>query len=184
MKSYIQIRSQFCICHSSWAVVICAILWPNLIITTEINAKWIFTIRFQLWVHNLCVEWFPTFLPNPPHLSFMLLDQRQPPNKIALVMACRLLSKVTLGLEQQTNKIYSPFWCCCFSNLPQMVKSNPWFKIRLQTQRLQSNKIHWRYETILLLSITEVKVKQSSLSTVIGVIVLYLIEIKLNAKQS
>ena len=71
----------------------------------KIKVKWIFTRRFQLWVHNLFVKWFPTFLPDPPHLSFMLLDQRQLPDKIALVMACRLLSKVTLALEQQTNKI-------------------------------------------------------------------------------
>ena len=65
-----------------------------------------------------------------------------------------------------------------------MVKSNLWFEIRLQTKRLQSNKIYWRYETTLLLSITEVKVKHSSLTAVIGVIVLYLYEIELNAKQS
>ena len=50
------IRTQFCTCHNSLAVVTCANLWPDWIITIEIKAETISTI-FQLWFHKVFVKW-------------------------------------------------------------------------------------------------------------------------------
>ena len=47
-----QIRSQFCTCHGSSAVVTCATLWPDLII--RIKAKGIFT-GFKIQAHKAII---------------------------------------------------------------------------------------------------------------------------------
>ena len=39
MKNDWLIRSQFCTCHDSWAVVTCANMWPDLAITIKIRGK-------------------------------------------------------------------------------------------------------------------------------------------------
>ena len=54
-----QIRSQFCTCHDSLAVVTCAKLWPDWIIRIKINAKRVFT-RFQPWAHKSLVRRVPS----------------------------------------------------------------------------------------------------------------------------
>ena len=51
-----QIRSQFCTCCDSWAVVTCAKFWPDWIIRSIFTVKRIF-IRFQLCAHELFVIW-------------------------------------------------------------------------------------------------------------------------------
>ena len=58
MKSFISMRSQFCRCHDSWAVMACAKLWPDLIISFHVRATYIFT-RFGLWAHKLFVKCIP-----------------------------------------------------------------------------------------------------------------------------
>ena len=49
-NNYCQIRSQFCTCHDSSAVVTCANLWPDWAIKTKNYSKEI-SSRFQLWAH-------------------------------------------------------------------------------------------------------------------------------------
>ena len=56
MKSIDLIRSQFCTCHDSWAVMTCAKLWHDWIIRIELKSKWIFK-SFQLWAQKLFVKW-------------------------------------------------------------------------------------------------------------------------------
>ena len=58
MKNNNQIRSQFCTCRDSWAVVTCEKLWHDWIIRSIFTVKRIF-IRFQLWAHGLSVIWVP-----------------------------------------------------------------------------------------------------------------------------
>ena len=50
------IRSQFCTCHDSWAVVACAKLWTDLIIIFHVIVIYIFT-RLGLWAHKWFVKW-------------------------------------------------------------------------------------------------------------------------------
>ena len=45
------IKSQFCTCHDSWAVVTCANLWADGIIRIVVTSRIIFE-RFQLWAHK------------------------------------------------------------------------------------------------------------------------------------
>ena len=52
------IRSQFCTCHDSSAVMTYAKLWPDLIHIFHIREIWIFT-RFGPWAHKLFAKWFP-----------------------------------------------------------------------------------------------------------------------------
>ena len=47
LKNNDPIRSQFCTCHDSWAVMACAKLWPDCVIKIRITSHQIFTI-FQL----------------------------------------------------------------------------------------------------------------------------------------
>ena len=52
---FFQVRSQFCICHDSLAVVTCANLWPDWIIQIMIKIRENFQ-RFQLWAHKPIVK--------------------------------------------------------------------------------------------------------------------------------
>ena len=53
-KNCDQIRSQFCTCHNSWAVMACAKLWHDLIIVIIIKEKRFFRTS-QFWAHiTLC----------------------------------------------------------------------------------------------------------------------------------
>ena len=52
------IRSQFCTCHDSWAVMTCAKLLPELIIIFHIRATNIFN-KFVIWAPKPCVRWMP-----------------------------------------------------------------------------------------------------------------------------
>ena len=52
------IRSQICTWHDSWAVVPCANLWYDLIITSQIKTKYIIT-RLGLGAHKLLVKRTP-----------------------------------------------------------------------------------------------------------------------------
>ena len=52
------IRTQFCTCHNSLAVVTCANLWPDCINTIEITVATISPI-FQLWFYKVFVKWTP-----------------------------------------------------------------------------------------------------------------------------
>ena len=54
------IRSEFCTCHDSWAVMACAKFWPDLIVIFHITATHMLT-RFGVWAHLLCVRWIPVF---------------------------------------------------------------------------------------------------------------------------
>ena len=56
VKNNVHIRSWFCTCHNSSAVVTCAKLWPDCIIRIKIRTK-ITCKSFQLWAHNLFVKW-------------------------------------------------------------------------------------------------------------------------------
>ena len=56
MNNY-PIRSQFCTCHDSWAVVTCANLWPDWVIRIQFESKQIF-MKFQLWAHGPFVRCF------------------------------------------------------------------------------------------------------------------------------
>ena len=56
MNNNEQIRSEICTCHDSWAVMTCAVFWPDWIIEVEMRAKLILT-RYQLCTHKLFVKW-------------------------------------------------------------------------------------------------------------------------------
>ena len=58
MKNNDQIRPQFCTCHDSWAVVTCAKLWPDWIITLHGRITF-FLMRLGLRAHKLFVKWVP-----------------------------------------------------------------------------------------------------------------------------
>ena len=58
LKNNDQIRSKFCTCHDSSAVVTWAKFWPDLIINFITKARKIFT-RFQQWAHKPCGKWVP-----------------------------------------------------------------------------------------------------------------------------
>ena len=45
------IRSQFCTCHDSWAVMTCAKLWPDWITRIRISQR-VTSTRFQLWAQK------------------------------------------------------------------------------------------------------------------------------------
>ena len=69
LKDNDQIRSQFCTCHDSSAVVACAKLWYGLIIRNTIPTRRIFT-RFQLWAHKMFVRWVPGVIIQQVEASF------------------------------------------------------------------------------------------------------------------
>ena len=52
------IRSQFCTCHDSSAVMACAKLRPGLIITVYVRTIWFMT-KFGLWTDKQFVKWIP-----------------------------------------------------------------------------------------------------------------------------
>ena len=52
------IKSQFCTCHDSWAVVTCAKLWLVWIIICHLKAMCIL-VRFGLWAHKRLVKRVP-----------------------------------------------------------------------------------------------------------------------------
>ena len=56
LKNNHLIRSQFCTCHDSSAVMTCANVWPDWIIRITITVK-IFFRRFRIWTHVLFVRW-------------------------------------------------------------------------------------------------------------------------------
>ena len=56
VKNSVQIRSQFCTCHDSWAVMACAKLWPDWIMKIKFKIQNVFT-RFHLWAHKAFMEW-------------------------------------------------------------------------------------------------------------------------------
>ena len=58
------IRSQFCTCHDSSAVVACINLWPHWIIRIKMKLKRIFT-RFELWAHGPYVKQVPGLGSSP-----------------------------------------------------------------------------------------------------------------------
>ena len=51
------IRSYFCTCHDSWAVMACTKLWPDLIRIFHIKIRYIFSIKFGLWAHGFFAKW-------------------------------------------------------------------------------------------------------------------------------
>ena len=53
------IRSQFCTCHDSWAVMPCAKVLPDCTIRNKLRAKLIAT-SFQIWAHKLIVTLTPS----------------------------------------------------------------------------------------------------------------------------
>ena len=55
----IRVRPQFCTWHDSWAVMPCAKLWADLIISFHVRAKHNFA-RFESWAQKLFVTWVPT----------------------------------------------------------------------------------------------------------------------------
>ena len=57
------IRSQFCTCHDSFAVMACAKLWTDWMIIFHGRARYIFT-KFQLWAHLAFVTWLLVTLNN------------------------------------------------------------------------------------------------------------------------
>ena len=54
-------RSQFCTCHDSWAVVTCAMLWSDWIINIIIRARRI-VAKFHFWALKSFVKWILTHL--------------------------------------------------------------------------------------------------------------------------
>ena len=56
VSSHDLIRSQFCTCHDSSAVMTCAKLWPDEINIFHVGAMHILT-RFGLWAHNPIAIW-------------------------------------------------------------------------------------------------------------------------------
>ena len=50
------VRSHFCTCHDSWAVMTCAKLWPDQTTISHLRAHDIF-ISFGLWAHKPPVKW-------------------------------------------------------------------------------------------------------------------------------
>ena len=53
------IRSLFCTCHDSWAVMTCAKLWPDLMIILCNNNTTLFFTKFVFWAHKPHVKWTP-----------------------------------------------------------------------------------------------------------------------------
>ena len=58
LKTFDLIRSQFCTCHDSLAVMACTNLWSDWMIKIIITTKNIYE-RFQLWAHKPFVKWIP-----------------------------------------------------------------------------------------------------------------------------
>ena len=58
-KNNYHFRLQFCTCHNSLAVMTCANLWPEWIITIIIKAKITFT-KLYSWSHKPLVKWVLT----------------------------------------------------------------------------------------------------------------------------
>ena len=50
------VRAQFCTYHNSWAVAVCAKLWPDFKFNFHITATYIFP-KFGLWVYKCCGLW-------------------------------------------------------------------------------------------------------------------------------
>ena len=74
-----QIRSQFCICHDSSAVMACAKLWTDMIIRNKITLRRIF-VRFQLRAHS------PIVKQNPDLYAMPLTRQSSSPHKLPSIM--------------------------------------------------------------------------------------------------
>ena len=55
MRNFVVIRSQFGTCHDTSAVMTCAQLWPNSIITNIDRTRRMVT-RFQWWAHKLLAK--------------------------------------------------------------------------------------------------------------------------------
>ena len=145
MNNNDQIRSQFCTCHDSWAVVSCAKLWPEWIIGILIIAKGIFA-RFHLSAHQVLVVWIPGILPwaakfvaqHPRRMELskksMKLTWSIPTNDTIwqrlmdvrgngrCQWSCTIWHK-TNG-QCWSNSLWSGYviwWCCCWSTLIQVM---------------------------------------------------------------
>ena len=68
LKKYDPIKSQFCTCPDSGAVVTCAELWPGYIIANWIQIT-LFSKRLGLWVHRPFVKW----VHGPEYLSILMV---------------------------------------------------------------------------------------------------------------
>ena len=69
LKNSEPIMSQFCTCHDSSAVMVCAKLWPDWTSRITIRIKRIFT-RFQWWAREVLVKWLPDHGLSWPHSSW------------------------------------------------------------------------------------------------------------------
>ena len=63
------IKSQFCTCHDSWAVVTCVKFWRDFVIIIKVKTSRIFT-RFQLCAHKVFVKWVSDLGLPLPYASF------------------------------------------------------------------------------------------------------------------
>ena len=83
------IRSYFCTCHNSWAVVTCAKIWPDCIIF-PVRAILMFII-FRLWAHILFVEWVRGIWQTRGRCWRESIRDRVHPINILMVLFCFVL---------------------------------------------------------------------------------------------
>ena len=114
------IRSQFCTCHDSWAVVACTNLWSGWNRYIQNGEKLIAT-RFQPKAHIIFVKWVPVVPvtagaeqpPQPTHRSQRRLTGDDRP-------ATSLRSNSITGSKDYCALLSARFFVC---NLPHIVAS-------------------------------------------------------------